>query len=175
MAHDQRRRKYGHVGPIVGEKLFLYEKEKIEARLMLEREIHGDCWLWTGSRLPDGYGVIRVDGKKYPVHRLSLHLYKGFNLESDLVACHTCDNPPCFNPAHLFIGTKADNNRDRNNKGRSAKGESSGTAKLTNDMVVEIREKRARGVPRAILSKEYGVNENSIYNISSRKTWRHIP
>ena len=70
------------------------------------------CFLWKRGCHERGYGIIRVDRQAYAVHRLSAHLYKGFDLKSDLFVCHTCDNPRCFRPSHLFIGTHADNMRD---------------------------------------------------------------
>lgn len=70
------------------------------------------CWEWNGNRHRQGYGKIQWKNKTYPVHRLWAHLVKGFDLNPRIMICHTCDNPPCFNPEHLFEGTASDNVRD---------------------------------------------------------------
>lgn len=78
------------------------------------------CWEWTGATIKKGYGVIRV-GKRHLlyVHRVMLELILGRPLEAKERSLHRCDNPPCGNPEHLFVGTTADNNRDADRKGRS--------------------------------------------------------
>jgi hypothetical protein len=76
------------------------------------------CWEWQGYRDDWNYGTVRFDGKMQRVHRVVAHLCLGLDLSSGLRALHHCDNPPCFNPDHLFIGTDADNAHDRDAKGR---------------------------------------------------------
>lgn len=75
------------------------------------------CWNWTGAR-SEGYGTIRFMGRVHKVHRVAAHLYLRFDLASPLKVLHSCDNPACFNPRHLFIGTQLDNVRDMISKGR---------------------------------------------------------
>ena len=83
------------------------------------------CWEWSGSRFRTGYGRLKIDGKTTSAHRLSWMLHNG-PIPDGTCVCHRCDNPPCVNPEHLFLGTKADNNLDRDAKGRTARGDRNG-------------------------------------------------
>lgn len=80
------------------------------------------CWLWTARRGPDGYGQIKVDGQGRQAHRVVMELTLGEAVPKHLYVCHRCDNPPCCNPAHLFVGTPSDNQRDSVAKGRHGGG-----------------------------------------------------
>ena len=92
----------------------------IEQHLLKNRHIDNNgCWNWTRGKIKDGYGHIKVDGKTHKVHRISAMIFLNFELTSGLCVCHQCDNPSCFNPKHLFIGTHQDNYDDMFVKGRA--------------------------------------------------------
>lgn len=140
----------------------------------VDRRGPGECWEWLGTRLPKGYGQHCWQGKPNTyAHRIALALKDG-DWDSPLAVCHTCDNPPCCNPVHLWRGTLADNLADMRAKGRAAqpKGEQHPHAKLTEADVIAIR--ASSGFHR-IVAARYGVATPVITNIKNRKTWKHIP
>ena len=150
---------------------FDYEKYLLE-----NRKIVNDCWEWTIHRNSDGYGKIERDGDVVAVHRLAAQLWLP-NFRFTLHVLHKCDNPPCFNPNHLFQGTYTDNNRDRAKKNRSfrLKGDLNGNSKLTDEQVLEIRRKYTPyHYPQHRLAKEYSVSTDLIHKILSRKMWKHL-
>ena len=136
------------------------------------------CWEWQGTR-SNGYGSFMTKGRNERTHRHTMELTMGRRLTSREFVCHRCDNPPCCNPAHLFIGTPADNIHDMIRKGRQRLnpllGESSPVAKLTTDIVLAIRREYRPGVSHQELADRYSVGTTTIGNILHRRTWRHVP
>jgi hypothetical protein len=137
----------------------------------------GDCWVWTAVRV-HGYGRFTINGQARSVlaHRVAWKLSQG-PIPEGLHVCHRCDNPPCCNPAHLFLGTDADNLRDCRNKGRSRprRGEQHRDAKLTEQIVQEIRRRYAvERVTHRVLAAAYRVSHRSIGYLINRQTWAHV-
>lgn len=132
------------------------------------------CWLWTAGYSANGYGKLRVNGPLMGAHRLSYLLHVG-EIPDGMCVCHRCDNPACVNPDHLFLGTHADNMKDKHKKGRCVgpdrKGSKNTRAKLTEKQVKGIR---AANEARASLAKRYGVSCTTIYMIRSGKSWTHV-
>lgn len=128
------------------------------------------CWLWVGSLGKNGYGRFRR-GKHY-AHRYSYELAHG-PISDDLVVCHSCDNPKCVNPAHLFLGTKKDNTQDMLSKRRHSHGEAHHSSKLTAEQVKEIRSLHP-ALSYLQLSKRYGIGISSIHDIIKRVTWKEV-
>ena len=132
--------------------------------------VSSGCWVWTGSKDRKGYGAISISvGRQrcYKAHRVAWLLARG-PIQAGMHVLHHCDNPPCVNPDHLFLGTNKDNVADRDAKGRHAKlrGALNGQAKLTLPQVDEIRREYAtRKVSKAELARRYGVSAFPIWEI----------
>lgn len=132
------------------------------------------CWEWTGSYGQFGYGRMNVGSTTFSAHRLAWELLHG-PIPTGLSVCHRCDNRGCIRPAHLFLGTTADNLRDMVQKGRSNLGERNGRAKLLAAEIREIRTRYAAGhCPQHRLAAEFHVNQITISDIVRRKSWRHL-
>lgn len=133
------------------------------------------CWPWRGSRHPSGYGSFAYAKGKHLAHRMAYHLAKGVD-PGALKVCHTCDNPPCCNPAHLFLGTHADNMQDMIAKGRRTLsdqvGENNGAAKLTNADVEKIRAQIAERRTNVAIAREFGVTHHMVSKIRRGRAWR---
>lgn len=121
------------------------------------------CWMWTGMKDRKGYGLHRVRATIHRAHRFSFLMHKGAIAEG-LVLLHSCDNPSCCNPAHLTPGTHAENMADRNEKGRTAKGEANGRSKLTDVQRAEIKEKTKTRVIEDV-AREYKVSARTIRRV----------
>lgn len=132
------------------------------------------CWEWSGYRMPKGYGQVGINGKVYLTHRVAYEIELG-EIPEDLQVLHKCDNPPCCNPAHLFLGTNGDNRADMVQKGRQSSGEKHWNHKLTNAQVDEIRQRYSKwgigGEHSTALSKEFGVTARTIRHIVNHELW----
>lgn len=136
----------------------------------------GECWLWLRYVNRWGYGRLYWDGRMQLAHRVAWQLTNG-KITDGLLVLHDCDNPLCCNPAHLRLGTNADNIADMVQKGRAQRrlGMSHHMAKLTDDDVHEIRRRFAYGgVSLASLGREFGVTPQMIGHIVRRSNWTHI-
>ena len=133
------------------------------------------CWEWQGATCEDGYGKAYLNSKNTLAHRVSWGLTNG-PIPNGLHVLHKCDNPPCCNPKHLFLGTQGDNIRDMFAKGRKdSRGSANSNAKLTETQVKEIRSSYALGESNTYeLAQKYGVSQCAISCVIRRKTWAHI-
>jgi hypothetical protein len=125
------------------------------------------CWDWTAARDRCGYGRLKVDGGIKSAHRLSWVLANG-PIPDGLHVCHTCDNPGCVNPVHLFVTDHRGNMADMAAKGRSPRGVASRSAKLTRRDILAIR---ADDRLQRIIAEKYGVQPQTISSVKRRLTW----
>lgn len=137
-----------------------------------------ECWPWLAGKGGGAYvyGHIRHSGKTINAHRVAWTLTYG-TIPQGLCVLHRCDNPLCCNPAHLFLGTRTDNNADKMRKGRGRwlAGEKHGHSSLTDATVLEIRRLYAGGdVLQRELSAMYGVSQQQVSLIVNRRAWTHI-
>ena len=131
------------------------------------------CWPWLGASDPCGYGQMCVNGRIERAHRLAWLLSNG-EIEENLRVLHRCDNPPCVNPAHLFLGTQLENVRDCITKKRNNYGERCGSAKLSEPDVRAIRELVSSGHRQSDLAKRFGVSHQQISRVSLGRAWKHL-
>ena len=135
-----------------------------------------ECWEWIGYRNKGGYGVFNLEhrhhgetGVRVLAPRMAWQLTNG-PIPQGKYVLHKCDNPPCVNPKHLWIGSIADNQRDMAEKGRG-----NAPRILTKEQVLEIRAKYVKGQYGYIrLGKEYGVHHNTIVDIIKRRNWKRV-
>lgn len=133
----------------------------------------GHCWEWQASRSKKGYGHFYFEGVCWQTHRLSWVFTNG-NIPNGLFVLHSCDNPACVRPDHLFLGTNDDNMKDMVSKGRSGsyRGEESSNVKLTQQQVDEIRKRYAKGdIYQRDLGAEYGINQSHVSKIIRGDIW----
>lgn len=161
------------------------------------------CWIWNGPIGKSGYGVVGYQYRSWSAHRLSWFFTFG-DIPADMYICHSCDNKLCVNPAHLWLGTSAQNSQDMVSKGRSAKGDKSSSrlhpdslkrgekhwsksnpdkvrkgvyhhkAKITGAQVKAIRDRVQSGESMMSVASDVGIHVSSVSLIVNRKTWKHV-
>ena len=149
-------------------------KPRPTLREMLDQSIKADngCWIWPGKkRTAGGYAWF---GKKLAHRAVAAEFISSGDLDRSTVVCHRCDNPPCVNPDHLFIGTHKQNTADCIQKNRFYVGSMSRNAKLTEAQVVSMRADRAAGVTISALGTKFGVNQATVSKIVLKKAWKHV-
>lgn len=153
---------------------------KIKKRTIAERFYEkvsqgGECWEWIAGKNASGYGIMGFSGKCVLAHRVSFEMHKGA-IPDGLCVLHSCDNPSCVNPAHLSLGTQAENIRQRDERGRTGRtmgvlGEQHYGSKLTESAVRDIR---SSSLSRYELADKYGVSHVTIGKVIRGESWRHL-
>lgn len=166
------------------------DEERFWERVDKNGPVHSDlgtrCWIWTGARTKRGYGFFSVGGKTKPTHRFSWEIENGDIPEGDgyhgTRVLHHCDNPPCVNPAHLFLGSNTDNVADCVSKGRNAFGTRNRHAKIDENCVVAIRNiyrscggrtryRDPRYVSQQTLARWFGITVSNLARVISGNIW----
>jgi hypothetical protein len=138
------------------------------------------CRIWTGDTDDDGYGMIKVGGKRRRAHRVSYEQENG-PIPEDVQALHSCDNPPCIRADHLFLGTNEDNHRDKCIKGRARNGQmngfrqrgsQNGRAVLTEAQVLRMR--ADKDTSTNAFAREFGVRWTTANAARNGKHWSHL-
>lgn len=132
------------------------------------------CWGWVGAKHRFGYGWCGVGAERDVAHRVAYRLFVG-PIPSGMCVMHSCDNPGCTNPAHLKLGTQADNQADKVSKGRQYRGERhhfygkrSWKAKLTDEGELNARRMLAEGLTRTEIASALGVGYSVIRRLDNR-------
>lgn len=145
-------------------------QEAIRKKLDRKAKRVNACWIWTGYRNDEGYGEMRMNKKRYKLHRLSYELFNGAIPEKALV-CHSCDNPSCIEPTHLFLGNDKINSDDKIKKGRFRNGPIK--KRLTIDEVCAIRKDYSQGIESQVkLASKYQVHKRHIRRIINNYCWK---
>lgn len=152
----------------------------LTARFWAKITKHGpdECWPWIGASFKGGYGAFSVGGRRLVTATRYAYLLATGAWPGRFSVLHACDNPPCCNPAHLWLGLHSDNAKDMVTKGRHARagavGEKNGSARLTEANVAEIKRAVAWGETDVSIAARYGVSSSAIAMIRTGKFWKHV-
>lgn len=130
------------------------------------------CWPWTGGHDSNGYGMLNFQGKVTRAHRVAWELSNG-PLSKGQHVLHTCDNPPCVNPKHLFIGNQKSNVADCVAKGRFVGG-GRARAKLTPEKIDTMILLLYQGETEAVVAAKFNVHQSTVSRVLNRKRWKHL-
>lgn len=131
----------------------------------------GGCWLWSGTKRPNGYGNITIDGKSWLTHRIAYEEYYQTKIPDNMMVLHSCNNRACINPAHLRLGTHQDNMNDMVDSDHSGKGERNTNAVLEEADVQKIRVFLSKGISMRSIAEAFNVSVSTIKDISRGRTW----
>lgn len=141
-----------------------------------------ECWPWMAARLPRGYGITSINRKNRLSHRVAYALTHG-DVPTGFFVCHSCDNPPCCNPSHLWVGTQMDNMKDMSRKSRGGANRGhAGNTRLTEDQVRAIRNEwtpQPKGPGLKVgstreLAMRFGVSRATIQQLLEGKSWKWV-
>lgn len=146
------------------------------------------CREWQRAKHPRGYGLVWFNGRMWRAHRVAFFLATGIDPGDEMVL-HSCDNPPCCEPGHLSLGDHQKNMDERQDRGRTARGERHRTrtapestprgerlpqAKLTEAEVIDLRARFEAGERQAALARRFGLDRSTVHGIVHGKLWTHL-
>lgn len=166
--HYSRMRRHGTTGP---SKVIRGDRE---AAFWAKVDKSGECWEWTGAKSAQGYGLFHMKDGHGRAHTYSLEMATGERYKPGMDTCHTCDNPSCVRPEHLYFGTRSQNIRDAVDRGQMKIGERHPFAKLTELDVVALREEYAAGASVGELENAYGLAVSTIRGIVLGYKWKSV-
>lgn len=151
----------------------LSEVDEIRFWEKVDKRGPDDCWEWNACRTCDGYGQFYIDRRAFYAHRVTFVVTNG---DTKLQVCHTCNNPSCCNPKHLYAGTQRDNMSQCviDDRHEPSRGENSGNAKLTESDVREIRMLRTEGRLLREIADEFGISDSHVSHLYSGRRWAHL-
>lgn len=177
---------------IIGARIADEDSERFWSKVRIF--LPSECWEWQCGRNSQGYGAFKLWGRQLPAHRVAYALTHT-STPSDLWVCHRCDNPPCCNPLHLFLGTPFDNTSDMMAKGRNVftpcdsskfnigewraknlpfAGSSHPAAKITEETVKDIKSALSNGASGVDCAMRFGCSVHTVSNIKLGKQWSHV-
>lgn len=132
-------------------------------------KVSSRCWEWIGTKDKDGYGMIQTVRGHIKAHRFSFELHRAEQIPQRILCCHSCDNPSCVNPEHLFLGSHKGNLVDAANKKRMV-----GNRKIGVSDVLTIRAMVASGSLQREVAKKFGIKQSQVSRIILRKRWKNV-
>lgn len=147
----------------------------IKTRFLEKVEKTSTCWIWKAGLTSNGYGKFRIGSRSWIAHRASYELFKG-EIPNGMFVCHTCDNPKCVRPGHLFLGTPQDNSSDMVKKGRQARiiGEAHHHHSLTLDQANKIREMEEFGYLRKEIASTFDTSLALVCLVVNNKRYKEM-
>ena len=156
-------------------------EDSILRRFISKIDIRSDneCWFWKAGKFSNGYGQFRLYNHKVKAHRVAYFIRNGklplYNSKrQELFVLHTCDEPACCNPKHLFLGTSRDNTMDAFFKNRRTPGEGNPNVKLSEERVWQIRLMLSKKIPRKEIAECFKIHESTISHINTGYSWKHL-
>lgn len=165
---------YKSLDEMLDDSEYLYRKRSMLLTRVLVDQTSG-CWNYTLYKDPEGRAKTQIGYKSVPTARLAFIVFKNKPM-GDMFVCHSCDNPSCINPDHLWLGTHQDNMVDRDTKGRCQRpiGVKNNKCKLTEDNVREIRSLHKTGLSYSAISRNFNLSVNHVRHICLRHNWKHV-
>lgn len=156
---------------------YLARKQNVALRFWPKVDIKDDdeCWEWLGGK-SGGYGMFWDGVSQKKAHRIAWELWNERPFPSNRQGNHTCDNPPCCNPRHVYPGTAKENTSDmfRRDRAVTVRGAECVWAKLTDTDVIEIRERYSNGERGASLAERFSISPQHAVRVATRQMWKHV-